>query len=847
MVNDVGQSPNFEPWARDIISQMLHAATIAVACVMAVSIAPNAEAPADEQPDQDSRDHWAFRPIVRPPVPTVVDSAWVRNPIDAFIARKHEQLGLTHQHEAPREVLVRRLCLDLVGLPPTNEERSQLESYNADDWYARFSQGLLDDPRHGERWARHWMDIWRYSDWWGFEGQLRNSQHHIWHWRDWIVESLNANTPYDEMLRLMLAADELCPNDLDKLRATGFLARNYFVFNRNQWMEETVEHVSKGFLGLTMNCAKCHDHEYDPIFQIDFYRMRAIFEPYHVRIDAVPGEPDLARDGIPRVFDGLLDVPTYRLERGQENQPDKSKIIAPGIPGFLPFHEFTIHPVPMPREAWQPERRPWVLESHVAAARERVNSAEAALAETNDRLEAARARRVGPAASAAGDSPSHGQAEAAVADAEIESRVAELAAKTARTELVSVQCRAAAMRAAWANADDTSGDANFDEVERATAAEAVKAERVAQVAKAVHAVADVEMRLRRASADKKAALEKEQSAARESLAKAEQNAAATITSADPYARLIGAKWTPTRFLSTERDDPQVEFAAQSTGRRMALAAWITDPRHPLTARVAVNHIWARHMGTPLVATVFDFGRKGTPPTHPELLDWLAAELIDSGWDMKHLHRLIVLSSAYRMSSSAAGKSANAVIDPQNRGYWRREPMRLESQAVRDSILSLAGTLDLARGGPPVSPADQADSTRRSLYFFHSNNDRNLFLATFDEAAVKECYRRDQSIIPQQALALSNSRLIHDAARHIAERLSTPAAPGEAPADDREFLVRAFSVMLGISANDDEIRASMKALADWRKLPEAGGGEPVDRARQHLVWALLNHNDFVTVR
>ena len=225
---------------------------------------PGAAAPADEQPEADPQDHWAFRPIVRPPVPAA-ESEWARNPIDVLIAEQQRKQGLAAQPEAPRVILLRRLYLDLIGIPPTAGEIRACESDTSPEWYEQTVKRLLDDPRHGERWARHWMDIWRYSDWWGLGDQLRNSQKHIWHWRDWIVESLNADTPYDEMVRLMLAADEIYPNDLGKLRATGYLARNYFLFNRDQWMDETVEHVSKGFLGLTMNCAKCHDHKFDPI------------------------------------------------------------------------------------------------------------------------------------------------------------------------------------------------------------------------------------------------------------------------------------------------------------------------------------------------------------------------------------------------------------------------------------------------------------------------------------------------------------------------------------------------------------------------------------------------------
>ena len=785
-------------------------------------IAQGAKSPADEQPERDPREHWAFRPVVRPTVPQLVDSAWVRNPIDAFIAADHGRQGLTPQVEATRSELIRRLYLDLIGVPPSLDELSLIDADSEVGWDERLAKRLLEDPRHGERWARHWMDIWRYSDWWGLGDQLRNSQPHIWHWRDWIVESMNADTPYDEMIRLMLAADELHPNDLDKLRATGFLARNYFLFNRNQWMDETVEHVSKGFLGLTMNCAKCHDHKYDPIEHADYYRLRAFFEPYHVRLDVVPQEADLNRDGIPRVFDGRLDTPTYRFIRGNENQPDKSIPLAPGVPKLLAFRELTINPVTLPPEAWQPERRLWVQEAHVAAAKKNIATAEASLATIKAKLAAATV---------------------AVADVEAEERIAELELSVATAELRSVTSRIDAMRAVWSKTDDTTNNAALVEAEKAKVAEAVTAERQVEVAKARRTVANAELRLLRAAADKKEPIEKELKASREALEKAEKQAAAAIVPTDRFTPLVGAKWTPTRFLSSGADDPAVTFGPQSSGRRKALAEWITDRRNPLTARVAVNHLWVRHFGTPLVTTVFDFGRKGIAPAHPELLDWLAAELMESGWSMKHVHRLIVGSASYRMSSSALGQQANVAKDRDNTAGWRRTPIRLEAEVVRDSILSLAGTLDLTRGGPPVKPAEQAESRRRSLYFFHSNNDRNLFLTTFDEATVKECYRREQSIVPQQALAMTNSRLILDASKQIAERIEKATAAGSPDIDDATFARRALTWLLGITASDAELAASLKAFDALRRLPDAQDRD----ARTFFVWALLNHNDFVTLR
>ncbi len=774
-------------------------------------IREHAPAPAGEQPEKDPREHWSFRPVRKPPVPRVRNTAWVRNPIDAFLARRYDAKGLTPQPEAPRLVQIRRLYLDLIGLPPTPAELARLDADRGAGWYERLVDRLLADPRRGERWARHWMDIWRYSDWSGLGDELRNSQRHLWHWRDWLVDSVNADTPYDEMVREMLAADELYPNDLQRLRATGFLARNYFLFNRNQWLEETVEHVSKGLLGLTVNCAKCHDHKYDPIRQADFYRMRAFFEPYHVRVDVVPGEPDLARDGIPRAFDGQPETPTYLFVRGQESRPDQSAALPPGVPAVLAFERLKIEPVSLPVDAWQPERRPWVIEAHRDAARKAVAAAQLAVEQ----------------ARAAGGDPG-------------DARLPELALEAARAELSRVEHAAEAMRAEWARADDGKNDPARLKAAGERRIEAVRAERELGAARARLVAAEGEQRLRKVGGAQKAAREKELAEARAALEQALRRLAAPVGPDDRFTPLAGARWSATRFLFSGKDDPAVPFLPQSTGRRTALARWITDRRNPLTARVAVNHLWARHMGVPLVPTVFDFGRKGTPPTNPELLDWLAAEFREQGWSMKHLDRLIVTSAAYRMSSSKRGAGANLVRDPDNVYFWRREPVRIEAEAVRDSILALAGTLDITRGGPPVLASAQAASRRRSLYFFHSETDRNLFLTTFDGAGVRECYRRDQSIVPQQALALTNSSLVLDAAAPIAERLSTGPAGGPR-LDDAAFIRHAFAVVLGIDAGEAEVAASKRALETWRAQGAAGS------EHSRLIWALLNHNDFVTLR
>ncbi|HAC91406.1 MAG TPA: hypothetical protein DCF63_12370 [Planctomycetaceae bacterium] len=787
-----------------------------------------ASLPHDEQAEADPRDHWSFRPLRRPTVPEP-HTQWVHNAIDAFVAAKHHEVQVQPQSEAHKLVLLRRRSIDLIGLPPTLDEIDQALADSSDDWYQRTAERLLDDPRHGQRWARHWMDIWRYSDWWGLGDQLRNSQKHIWHWRDWIIDSLNDDLPYDQMIRLMLAADELHPNDLDKLRATGFLARNYFLFNRPQWMDETVEHVSKSLLGLTMNCVRCHDHKYDPFPQVDYYRLRAFFEPYHARLDMLPGQPDLEKDGLARVFDAWPDEPTYLYVRGDEKRPDKSQAIAPGVPTFLAANELPIQAIDLPVEAWQPERRKWVTQAYRDAALHKLTSAQRSLEQ---------AVLSSTASGADGDKV----------------RSAQALVEVAQAELASVEMSIRAWQAIW---DEQSADLRSE-----TRLAAVCAQRAAQLAQAEYALIDAEIKFEQAAEDKKESAQQAIQAARDTLQKASEQAGAEVSDQELPAPFEGAKWTATRFLNSTADDPAPAFGPKSTGRRTALAGWITDLDNPLTARVAVNHLWTRHFGTPLVSTVFDFGRKGSPPTQPELLDWLASELIDNHWSMKHIHRLIVHSATYRMSSSWMESEDNRSKDPDNQAIWCRTPTRLESQAVRDSLLALAGQLDCTMGGPPVPADQQTDSKRRSLYFFHSNNDRNLFLTTFDEALVTDCYRREQSIVPQQALAMTNSGLVLDLAKPIAENIwrkllqdqsskpltsKTNPTSGAVPSADQAFTRLAFQFLLAQHPTEGQLSACLRSLATWRELPEAGQAESEEQfAWTNLVWVLLNHHDFVVL-
>ena len=271
---------------------------------------------------------------------------------------------------------LRRLYFDLLGLPPSREELKAFEADESPDSWERTIDTLLASPHYGERWARHWMDVWRYSDWDGYKLEIRGSQRHIWRWRDWIVDSINADKGYDRMVLEMLAGDEIAPDDEKVLPATGFLARNFHPSNRNMWLDATVEHTAKAFLGMTINCARCHEHKYDPIAQPTYYQMRAIFEPHKIRIDHVSGQLNLKKDGIPRVYDADLEVKTYRYEAGNEKNPDKENPMSPAMPDIV-GGEFSVEPIELPVSSFYPVLQPHVVEMKLNYARAKLNKAQA--------------------------------------------------------------------------------------------------------------------------------------------------------------------------------------------------------------------------------------------------------------------------------------------------------------------------------------------------------------------------------------------------------------------------------------------------------------------------------------
>jgi len=1050
-------------------------------------IAAGAAAPSDDRPEADPREHWAFRRPVRPAVPATVDPAWVRNPIDAFIAAEHERRNLTPSPEADRPTLLRRAYLDLIGLPPTRDELHRFLADDSPDAYEQAVDRLLASPQHGERWGRHWMDVWRYSDWYGRRTvpDVMNSYPMIWRWRDWIVRSLNEDRGYDRMVLEMLAADEVAPEDDEAIVATGYLVRNFFKWNYNQWMKDNVEHTAKAFLGLTLNCAHCHDHKYDPISQQEYFQFRAFFEPLELRQDRVARSPDPGPfqkyiygkaygpipGGMIRVFDEKLDAETFMYSGGDErNKIEGRPPVEPKAPAVLGVEQPPVSLVTLPPVAAYPGSKPFIQAEERAKRQAAVAEAERKLAEARAafaasaapleaELQAAKERLAANEAAAGGEKTSQAlagkqslfldarqgrralanpvSAVGAVRDGStvsfqiklwadghanfqlgldistgatgayvgfeqgkivsykpgtfdvVEIGRYDLAAgenhfqvtgiiDAARDQLaitvkrlsdgqVLVDSASAALHG-WnprgrpqqgvfidarpgtavafdeivfahpgespvlrvdfeepdcpANQDvvgrqgwlataycvspaislvgsrGISADAmseaerqltlaqnRFDAVRLAVSAseanlQAAKLEwasleariaaghaRFTQAADAKQLATEASQ-AERAAAHAKAAAEEQAAlqgfAAIEAKAGTDAERAAAQKKLDAARQAVAAATQAARQASEEFALLSPVYPAESTGRRTALAMAIIDRNNPLTARVAVNHLWMRHFGQPLVPTVFEFGRNGKLPSHPELLDWLAVELMDGGWRMKRLHWLIVTSSAYRMSSAARLATANGQADRENRWLWHFPRRQLEAEAVRDSVLSAAGQLDLVLGGQEIEHAQAAATRRRSLYISHHGEAREELLEMFDAANPAECYRRRQTVVPQQALALVNAELTLEPSRVLARQLWKEAVAHSADESQRDaaFVDAAFEQLLtrlpSVEERQEALNLLRRQMEVYRATPPGGGtADLVDasrpaadlalRAKESLVHVLYSHHDFITVR
>jgi mono/diheme cytochrome c family protein len=648
--------------------------------------------------------HWAFQPVAKVDPPKVSRAEWVQTPVDNFVLAKLEAAGLAPSSPADRRTLLRRVSIDLVGLPPSPEDVETFVNDSSSDAYRHAVERLLDSPQYGERWARHWLDIARYADTREWQAQIDSRYPYAYTYRDYVINAFNSDLPYDEFIRQQLAAD-LYSDDPHSptLAALGFLTVGPRYRNSTDDMiADRIDVVTRGLQGLTVGCARCHDHKYDPIPIEDYYSLYGVFgsieDPEQLPlIDAAGPSPDLVADYERQRAEKVNDLTTYQK---QLQDAAHAHLRERYVEYFAAYYEMNV-------------TRKESVRSLITGGKLSENAL-TPLGDTLDRIKTqAKWKRdpvFAPWAALIGvpDDEFDAQLDEFLKGAEEGLRpgtvnplvLKELSTNrpTSRKGLLELYGRV------------------FQQAENAGEQAADPA--VAKIREMLHSeegpfhfTTEAVTQASRLLGGGRAALGK--------LTTAIQEVDSTHPGAPPRAMAVAEKeqpLTPTVFLRGDprrrgdtvprrylaiiegEDRPAFE---QGSGRR-ELAEAITDPSNPLTARVIVDQVWMHHFGTGFVSTPGDFGLRSDPPSHPELLDWLAATFMEEGWSLKSLHRLIVLSSTYQQSSAYAPVPGAKVdprsVDPDNRLLWRANRRRLDFEAMRDAMLCASGRIDLTLGG-----------------------------------------------------------------------------------------------------------------------------------------------------
>jgi hypothetical protein len=780
----------------------------------------------------DKTDHWAFKPVRRPPVPAIRADDWPRNDIDRFVLARLEANGLAPSAEAHRRVWIRRIFFDMTGLPPTPEEVDRFVADRSPDPHGRIIEELVASPRYGERFAQHWLDVVRYADTHGYE--VNTERPTAWPYRDYVIAAFNADVPYDRFVREQIAGAE--PG---KEASTGFLVTAAVLLPgqigqddaskraaRQDALNDIIVNTSETVLGLTVGCARCHDHKFDPVTARDYYSLQACFAGVGY------GERSLATPAAVRM--------RQRFEAAQKRLAELEPPFGSGIRRgavTASLNTDRITPVRAKRLRFTildtNSLEPCIDEIEVFDTEGR----NVALAST------------GAKASASGSLITAGVHELDhVNDGEYGNNRSWIALSR-EGGWVAIEFDEPAMieRICWArdrteeykdrvptayrievSADDGE-DASWTLVADSTDRQAFGAKPGEEASAADLSAAERQAR-EAAEQEKKRLREEVQSAIRGTRVFAgsfrKPHPVHLLNRGDAEQR--GEELPPRSIAAFAGllDPVDLPPDAPEQDRRAALAAWLTDPRHPLPARVMANRIWQWHFGTGLVDTPNDFGRNGSRPTHPELLDWLADELVKSGWSIKHLHRLIVSSATYRQSGAA--NAAGLGADAESRLLWRFPPRRLEAETIRDTMLAVSGRLNPDMGGRGFSlftsrgglsgflPIESFDASgrRRMIYAHKVRMERDDVFGAFDcPDAGQSLPRRRQSTTPIQALNLFNSPFTIEESRAFAARVEADVAARPAADTVPEALVgrridRAFA--LAFSRSPDEVEADAAA-------------------------------------
>jgi mono/diheme cytochrome c family protein len=797
-----------------------------------------------------AKKHWAFQPVRLPAVPNVKGREWAKTPVDHFVMARLEEKGMRPSPPADRHTLIRRVTFDLTGLPPTPEQVDAFVNDPAPDAFAKVVDRLLASPAYGERWGRHWLDVARYADTKGYVFQEERRYPYAYTYRDYVIRAFNEDLPYDQFILQQLAADQLpLGEDKRSLAAMGYLTLGRrFLNNVNDIIDDRIDVVCRGLLGLTVTCARCHDHKFDPIPTRDYYSLYGVFassvEPRDLPLVGAPErtpeyvafEKELqARERKAAEF--LQAKHTEAVQRFRSQAADY--LLATGNtnrrPGEEPYQALNLGDLNRFMIArWQ------AYLAERAKRHDPVFAPWLAYVQLSQKDFAANAAKLTEQFIAGGDPTK---------------KVNPLIAKALAGGLASLRDVAERYAKVFAEVDRHWQEALRKAKESGAAEPRTLAEPAEEAVRNVLYGADAppnvpaaEVRrfLDRKSRDQLTALQRKVDELRATSAVAPARAMVLVDAPSPvtpHVLLRGNPNTPgdevpRQFLRVLAGEHRRPFAHGSG--RVDLARSIASPDNPLTARVVVNRVWLQYFGAGLVRTPSDFGTRGEPPTHPQLLDYLARTFMDSGWSLKKLHRAILLSATYQQSGDVNPRYAQ--LDPDNRLLWHVPRRRLDFEAMRDSLLAVAGRLDAKPGGRAVDLTTQPFSTRRSVYGFIDRQNLPGVFRSFDFASPDTTSpQRHATTVPQQALFLMNSPFVVEQARRLVAR--PEVARCHEPELRIEHLYR-IAYGRGPTPEETSLGARFVGLAEEeaRQSSPANGLSPWEKYAQVLLLA----NEFVYV-
>ncbi|MDG2131545.1 MAG: DUF1553 domain-containing protein [Fuerstiella sp.] len=788
-------------------------------------------------------DHWSFQRVIRPDVPVVQAAA---NPVDAFVLDRLRQEGLKDSDAATAATRVRRLFLVMHGLPPAPEQLNaavaKLSSGPEGAWEEMINE-VLDSPRYGERWAQHWLDIIRFGETHGFE--TNRERPNAWHFRDYVIRSFNDDLPYDRFIREQIAGDALGADV-----ATGYLVAgphdlvkgqdpNLALMQRQDELSDLINVTGTTFMGLTLGCARCHNHKFDPITQRDFYSIQAVF----AGVNHADRKLSLSAAAQGRLAAMHRNIAVLKRQLSEFEPKAAGSMVRPAVNSRINAENFETIPAKFVRftiratNGSQPcldELEVWSGDRNIALASQ---GTKATSSSNLPGYEIHKLEHINDGKT--GNSHSWISNEAGAGWVRLEF--------TAVTDIDRIQWgrdrsgrykdRLATDYVIESSADGQEWTAIVSSADRLPFKGATPAEPVYDFASAAPG------RARQGTAW----LQELQTLTKESeqLAAATTVYAGTFSQPGPTHRLYRGEPLARREEVTPdtlevMGSLQLERTSPEQQRRLRFAEWLTDPDNPLTARVIVNRLWQHHFGTGIVDTPNDFGKNGTAPSHPKLLDWLASELVSSGWSLKHIHRLILTSRTWQQSSIPRSDAVS--VDAATRLLWRFPPRRLEAEAIRDSIVAVSGALNPKAGGPGFSgfevepenvrhffpkTAYGPDDFRRMVYMTKVRQERESVFGAFDcPDASQVISKRSRSTTPLQALNLLNSSFVVQQSGLLSKRL-------KAQKESREEQIQlAYLLCFGRRAEADE-------ASDAERFAEKFG-------LTSLCRGLLNSNEFLFI-